>query len=152
MSALKNRFSDFFSSRATGFYVTAIAAVLSVVAAILYVSAYSDSKYMSWLAFALSLCAGIVFIGLALFRQTERWAPVVTGVFDFVALLSFIHSGYLYLSEVFYNGEFAGFSFMFLVFILFVVFQIGNIVLCNIGIYAAQGKYEKDTTVEEAKA
>lgn len=148
MSYLKNRFSNFFESRKSGFYLSAIAAVLSIVVAILYVCGYHNSKYMSWLVFALLLIAGVLYVPFAFFKETEQFAPVVTGGLSFIAFMAFIRYTYLYLSEAFFNGEFGGFTPEFIVFACCVVFMLAGIVLSNIAIYKKQGDDCVKTTEE----
>lgn len=148
MSDEKDRVSYFFPSRRAGFYLTVIAAFFSFVAAILYICAYYNSKYVFWMVPVLLFFAAFLYIPFALFQKTEQFAPVVTGALDFIAFLLFIRHTYLYLSEVFYGGSFGGFSLGFVLFVLCFLFMLIGIVLSNIAIYKRQGEYKTEKSGE----
>ena len=95
---------EFFRKKTVGFYLSAAAALLSLVTAIVYAAAYSGSQYMSWAAFLIMLFAFIGFIALCIFDVTARFAPVLVGVLGLVSFALYVLATYMYLSEVFYNG------------------------------------------------
>lgn len=139
---------EFFESRSAGFYVSLAAAALSIITPILYVIAYAGTVYMSWIAFALPFVAAALFVGLAFFKQTERLAPLVMGIVDFVAFLLFIHAVYLYLSEVFFGGiSLEAILNINPLFILCTLFFLACVVLSNIGVYMKQSS--ANASVEE---
>ena len=94
----------FFKKKTVGFYLSAVAALLSLVTAIVYAAAYNGSNYMSWAAFAMFVLAFVAFVALSLFGVTYRFAPAVGGVLDLIAMCLYIGAVYMYLSEVFYGG------------------------------------------------
>ena len=85
--------------------IAAITSVLAIVTAIVYVIGYNDSKYMSWLAFAVLLVGAVLFFAAYCFSVTQKYAPMILWGFCLVALFAFISDVYMYLTEVFYNGK-----------------------------------------------
>ena len=98
------RFRNFWKKKTVMFYVCLIAAILSVIVAIVYAAAYNGSRYMSWTAFALSVAGGLGFIALSIPDSTTGFAPAVMGTLDLLSLCLYIDAVYMYLSEVFYGG------------------------------------------------
>lgn len=86
------------------FYIAAAAALCLVSAAVVLAACYSDSKYMSWIAFALSLAGIAVYCLLMVCRHTEQYAAVALFAFSFAAFLLYISGIYMYFSDVFYSG------------------------------------------------
>lgn len=148
MAGGKGLISRFFRSRRIGFYLTVVAAFFSFVAAILYICAYYNSKYVFWMVPVLLFFAAFLYIPFTFFRETEKIAPLITGGLDFIAFLLFIRHTYLYLSEVFYGGSFGGFSLGFVLFVLCFLFMLIGIVLSNIAIYKRQGEYKTEKSGE----
>lgn len=94
----------FFKKKTVGFYLSALAALLSFITAIVYAAAYRGTQYMNWGAFVLLLFAFIGFAALSIFDVTARFAPVLVGLFGLISFGLYVLATYMYLSEVFYNG------------------------------------------------
>lgn len=90
--------------RTVGFWLTAAAAVLSVIEAILYKNAVTDMRYYSGLSFFLALFAILPFAGLAAFKVTERYAPAALAVMVFLSLLAFIRPQSGYIGDIIYGA------------------------------------------------
>lgn len=135
---------DFFSKKAAGFYVSALAAILSVVAAFVYIVGYIDSVYLSWWVFILSLLAALVFVVLSLFSRTAPWSPAAMGIAGLAAFLVFIRTVYIYLSEVFYGGiNMESIMTIQPVFVACLLLLLGVLILSIAGIYMKQEKEEE---------
>ena len=94
----------FFKKKTVGFYLSAVAALLSLVTAIVYAAAYGGTQYMNWGAFVIMLFAFIGFAALSIFDITARFAPAFLCAFGLVSFALYVLATYMYLSEVFYNG------------------------------------------------
>lgn len=91
----------------SGFYLSALTAVLCLVASIIYGAGFGKetlTAYYSATVVVLPIVGAVLFIALALFKRTAQYAPVVLWGFAFAGLLSFISTAYMYLSGIFYNG------------------------------------------------
>ena len=101
---IMTKVKEFFSTRTVAFYIALATAALTLILTIVYGACYAGTDYMSWAAFALTLIACLAFCGLAVFKQTERFAALVMGLLDFIAFLLFIDNVYMYFTTVFYGG------------------------------------------------
>lgn len=100
--------TEFLKEKALGFYFTVASGLLSLIIAIVYISAYNGTKYYDAAVFVLLLIAFVCFIGLSVFKVTAPFAPAIGGIFVLISLALYILATYIYLSEVFYNGIDAG--------------------------------------------
>lgn len=91
--------------RTVGFWLTAGAAVLSVVEAILYKFAVTDARYYSDPSFFLALFAFLPFLALAAFKATERYAPAALAVMVFLAFLTFLRPQSGYIGDIVYGAS-----------------------------------------------
>ena len=97
----------FFQTRGPGFYLTAVASVLSLIEAIVYVAFYTQPSrimYMSWAAFWLPFVAVAVCAALSVFRWTQELAPFALFGVEFGAFFAYIGGCYLSLSTTFFGG------------------------------------------------
>ncbi|MBE7088317.1 MAG: hypothetical protein E7370_02165 [Clostridiales bacterium] len=130
-------FSYLKEKKGAGFYLSAIAAILSLIVAILYVAVFNASAYMNWVAFILPLVACIAFFVLSAFKATAPFSSLVMGLLNFVAFLIFIRASYLIYSEIFFGG----FSWVTILearsicYFICTLLYIASIVLSNIGFY-----------------
>lgn len=137
--------NQFFRTRGVGFYVGAAAALLALVVSFLYLGGYVGSVYMSWWVFLLPLLSALCFAAMSIFRITERWAPVVVALFNFIAFLLFASATYLYLTQVFYAGvSAAAFSNMDPFFLISAIGLLLATILGNIAVYLKPARAEKE--------
>lgn len=131
----------FFQQRGIGFYLTAIAALLSLIIAIIYSIGYTGSVYFFGFVFWMPLLAAAAFIAMAPFKALGHLSALVTGLIDFIMQLLFIVRFIPYLTGIFYSGITAqaisslDFAFVFTLFGTIVA-----IVLANIGLYLPHTK------------
>lgn len=126
---------DFFARKGLGFYFSVGAAVLAVIQIIVYVASFSAAENSNlivctevWLPVLLAVLA---FIGLCIFKVTEQYAAAAMFGLEFISFLTFILNGYMYLTDVFYNGvnEAAiasfngGYAFSLIAYLLILVFS-----------------------------
>lgn len=138
------KIKKYFQQRGAGFYLTASAALLSIIVAIVYIVGYTGSVYFYWFVFLMPLFAAAAFVAMAPFRFLGHLSAFVTGIIDFIMLLLFIVYFIPYLTGIFYSGitmqAIASLDFAF-VFTLFGT--ITAIVLANIGMYLSHARKEK---------
>ena len=139
-------FAQFFKNRTIrGFYLPCVAALLSLIASIIYIAGYMGSSYYNILPFLFPLIGAVLFFGLIFFKLTERFAALVTEIFTFLGFLFFIRYVYLYLSTVFYDGiSLQAIANISPVFTCVLLFELIAIVLANFGLYIAPRKEEKE--------
>ena len=139
-------FAQFFKNRTIrGFYLPCVAALLSLIASIIYISGYMGSSYYNILPFLFPLIGAVLFFGLIFFKLTERFAALVNEIFTFLGFLFFIRYVYLYLSTVFYDGiSLQAIANISPVFTCVLLFELIAIVLANFGLYIAPRKEEKE--------
>ena len=130
--------------RGRGFYLTAIAALLSLAISIVYIIGYTGSVYFFGFVFWMPLAAAAAFIALSPFPALGHLAACVTGLVDFIMLLLFIVHFIPYLTGIFYSGITAqalsslDFAFVFTLFGTIVA-----IVLANMGMYMPHTREER---------
>lgn len=138
------KLKQFFQQRGIGFYLTAIAALLSLIIAIVYIIGYTGSVYFFWFVFWMPLLAAAAFIAMAPFQFLGHLSACVTGLIDFIMLLLFIVHFIPYLTGIFYSGITAqalsslDFAFVFTLFGTIVA-----IVLANMGMYMSHTRKEE---------
>lgn len=138
------KLKQFFQQRGIGFYLTAIAALLSLIIAIVYIIGYTGSVYFFWFVFWMPLLAAVAFIAMAPFKFLGHLSACVTGLIDFIMLLLFIVHFIPYLTGIFYSGITAqalsslDFAFVFTLFGTIVA-----IVLANMGMYMSHARKEE---------
>ena len=139
-------FAQFFKNRTIrGFYLPCVAALLSLIASIIYIAGYMGSSYYNILPFLFPLIGAVLFFGLIFFKPTERFAALANEIFTFLGFLFFIRYVYLYLSTVFYDGiSLQAIANISPVFICVLLFELIAIVLANFGLYIAPRKEEKE--------
>ena len=139
-------FAQFFKNRTIrGFYLPCVAALLSLIASIIYIAGYMGSSYYNILPFLFPLIGAVLFFGLIFFKLTERFAALVNEIFTFLGFLFFIRYVYLYLSTVFYDGiSLQAIANISPVFTCVLLFELIAIVLANFGLYIAPRKEEKE--------
>lgn len=141
-------FSYVKEKKATGYYVSVVAAALSVIVAILYFCVFHASSYMNLVAVILPIVACIAFFCLSSFKVTDPFSSLVMCLLNFVAFLVFIASTYLIYSEIFFGG----FSWSTILkadsicYFICTILYVANVVLSNIGIYL---KHEGASSKEE---
>ena len=86
---------NFIKDKTVAFYVACGAAVLSLVAAIVYAATLGHLNEMSWAAFALLLALPFVFAGLALIGH-EKLGAAAIGIMGFIAFVLYITTIYNY--------------------------------------------------------
>lgn len=142
-----------------GFYFSATAALLALIAAIVYGAGFQKetlSQYYSAAPVALLVVGFIVYLVLVAFKESSVFAPKVLWAFTFAGFLSFIGTAYMYLSGVFYNGvSLSAMSLIDSVFMGSAVLMLIACILGNAAIWMKQtGKEEeaaKDATAEKAE-
>ena len=99
---------EFFARKGTGFYIACAAALLAIIEVIVYAVTFSaaentnlDVHFEVWLP---TLFAVLVFVGLCLFKVTEDYAAAALFGLEFISFLTFVLNGYMYLTDVFFNG------------------------------------------------
>jgi len=111
------------SDKGSGFYATLLAAVLSLVAAFVYMGAYSRTRYMSWAAFAI-IIVGVVITVAMVFLKLIRFAPTVMLASIYLAFMFYIYYIYFYISSVVYGIQYSGFPAIFYINIAFFLLAI----------------------------
>lgn len=133
---------EFFQRKTVGFYLSCAAAVLAVVTGFIYRSGFKDQAvYYSTAAVALPIVAAGTFLLLCPFRWTEKYAPLTLLILSFIGFLVYIHTVYMYLSEVFYAGINADtIALLSKEFIFSTLFYLLTIIFSNIGVWMKQSK------------
>lgn len=142
--------------KTVGFYLALSAAVLSIIAGIVYLAAYSGSVYLNTAGATLAIIAGILFMVLSIFKPTQPFAALVECVLIFISFVMFINSSYLYFSEILFGANniakiFAGLGAMNPNYAVCLLFFLIATVLSNIGIYMKPVKSVKDDIRETVK-
>lgn len=106
---------EYLKEKGIGFYVLAIAAVFTVVSAIVYAVSYASSgegnlKMMNIWVIVFLIIGTIGGAALSLFKKTCFWAPFVTAACVFVAFLFFVVTVYPYVSVVMVGIDISSFS------------------------------------------
>lgn len=138
------KLKKYFRERGIGFYLTAAAALLSLIVAIVYIAGYMGSVYFYWFVFIMPVLAAVAFVAMAPFKFLGHLSALVTGIIDFIMLLLFIVYFIPYLTGIFYSGinaqSLASLDFAF----IFTLFgTIAAIVLANIGMYKSHTRKEE---------
>lgn len=137
--------NDILRPRSAGFIVSAVSAVFSILAAVVYAVGYHNTVYMSWTVFALALVGPCVFALLSVFKVTERFAPLAAGILNFATFLLFIRVTYLYLSEVFFAGiSLDAISKMNPIYPVCLFSLLVSFVLSNVSVYLRQSKNDME--------
>lgn len=122
-----------------GFYVPAFSVVLSVAVAVEYAIGFNGSTYFFAEVAALPLIASVLFLALSLSKRTAAAAAPVAGILQFVSLLLFISTSYMYLTEAFFGGiSLEAVANMNVAWPATLILLTVNVVLCNIGFYKKQ--------------
>lgn len=133
---------------AVGFYLSAAAALLCLIAAIVYGVGFKKDALVGYYSVAptVLLCVGFVlYAGLEAFKATSRFAPKVLWGFVFAGFLAFVSTSYMYLSGIFYNGV-SGEAIAMIdpAFMTSAVLLILSCVIGNVAIWFGQTGKEKD--------
>jgi len=105
----------YFSKRPIGFYISLSASALCVIAAICYWLGYllinqdSIGKYYTWITPTLLLAGSILFLIIMFFDKLSEVATPILWIstlsaFGFSLVGQTSEKGYMYFTEVFYNG------------------------------------------------
>ena len=145
-----------FKEKTVGFYLALSAAVLSIIAGIVYLVAYSGSVYLNVAGATLAIVAGILFMVMSLFKPTQPFAALVEFVLIFIGFVVFINSSYLYFSEILFGKSnlaeiFEGLGTMNPNYAVCLLFFLIATVLSNIGIYMKPVKGFNNYTQETVK-
>ena len=124
----------FFADKKAGFYVTLIAALISIVTLIVYVVGYGQTRYMSWEAFWCILI-GVAAAGASVGLGIYRFAPAVLFAANTLAVCFFIYHIYFFVSSVVYGIQFSAFP---PEFILSVVMFLLSVVSSIVAIFMKQ--------------
>lgn len=103
-NSLLDNIKQTITSKWIGFYLGVSSIVIGIIVAIIYQVHYTGTAYYSSVAVILPFIAALLFIGLSLFKETSKFAPIISSILIFIAFLIFINASYMYLSEVFYSG------------------------------------------------
>lgn len=108
LKAVGDDFERDFRKKTVGFYLAAGAALLCIVAAVIYMAGFIGDRdlgsYYTAAVPALLIVGALLFVGLSLFKTTAPFAPALLGVFTLTAFCLVIRNSYMYLSTVFYGG------------------------------------------------
>lgn len=139
-------FAKFFSQRTIrGFYLPLAAALLSLIASIVYIAGYLNTSYYNVTAFLFPLLGFVFFVAMSLFKWTKNYAAIALELFTFLGFLFFIRYVYLYLSTVFYAGiSFQAIGTLSPVFVIVFFFELVAIVLSNFGLYVPPCKVNQE--------
>lgn len=103
-NSLLDNIKQTITSKWIGFYLGVSSILVGIIVAIIYQVHYTGTAYYSSVAVILPFIGALLFIVLSLFKQTSKFAPIISTILIFVAFLVFINASYMYLSEVFYSG------------------------------------------------
>lgn len=122
-------------SRTVGFYLTLTTTLLAILTAIVYISVYSSSEYISWTAFGLTAAAAVISSILIIIKKHDL-SPLVSGVLVLIAFMFYFYGKYFYISVVMVGIDLTHFDNKFIIstilFSLLFVFSIINMVFTNI--------------------
>lgn len=103
-----DRIKELFKRKGLGFYLSAVAALLLLCVTVVYSVAFSLAENGNLVVHpevvAVSFVGLAAFVALSLFSPTERYAGAALFVLSYVAFLLFVLNGYMYLTDVFYDG------------------------------------------------
>lgn len=122
------------AGKRSGFYVTLVLAILSVVTAAIYANSYGKYASMSWPLFAYLLVGAVVAAVLA-FTGKGKWAPWVQVATIFIAILLFITTQYSYVAVVLVGIDLNSFSPQFMT---STTLLIVNLLIAIVNIYLKQ--------------
>lgn len=122
------------AKKRSGFYVSMVLAILSVVTAAFYAMSYGKYVSMSWPAFA-NLIVGAAAAAALAFTGHGKWAPWVQFATIFNAILLFITTQYTYVAVVLVGIDLNEFSPQF---VTSVVLLVANLVIAIANIYLKQ--------------
>lgn len=101
-------------NRTPGFYLSLALIALNLITAVVYVSCYNSSQYMSWLTFALLLAVTVAGIALFLtgqlrFFATVSFVGIIISIIAFVlATFNYIVDAYVGIDVTSLSGGFIG--------------------------------------------
>lgn len=151
-----NAVKNFFKTRGIGFYFTVAAWVLALVQLIVYAVAFATPalrSYGDWETTLFSVIALVLCVGLACFKPTERFAPVVLAIFELLSFYMFIYYGYMYFSTLFYSGiTWDAISLMHYGYWLSIVLYVLIFASSIVAIYTKQSKEDVTLTGKEVTA
>ena len=90
-----------------GLIFTLIVALVAVITAIVYMTIYNGTNYMSWVAFWL-LIGGAVVSTLLLFVKLEKFSPAIQFATVVLALCMYIYFIYFFISSAIYGIQYSG--------------------------------------------
>lgn len=127
--------------RGWGFYVSLAGAAAVFAAACVYAAAYGPDPDFSAAVAACAFLAPLCFALLTAFRPTAPLACPVCAALAYAALLVFLTSSVIYLSDVFFGGvTAAAIAALKPAFTAFVVLMTAGVALTTLGIFARQGR------------
>lgn len=133
---------EFLKNKGAGFYVSATAALLSLITLIvyaLYATVGNGQQYFSVPALLLLAASILAFGAMCIFRPTAAWAPFVQTVLLFIAFLVYIYACYRYFTEVFYGKvNLSAFKNMNKWFFACLIFFFVSMVLSQVGVHMRQ--------------
>lgn len=134
-----------FKSKRVGFYLGLIGIILLLVASIIYTIGYASdpevSKYYNFGALFVAIIASLGFIGLSLFKRTERFAVLPAWFLSLLSFLLFILGSYMYLSEVFYSGiTEESLANLRIDYVVITIFYLLSCVILNVAVFNKQSK------------
>lgn len=127
-----------FKEQKAGYYLfSLVCLVLSILSGFVYLGFYyGDAKYFSVVPVVLPIAGSVLFALLTLFEVTKDYASLALLGSNLLALGFFIHTLYLYFSEVFYSGfSFEKLGDVSLAFYLSFVFFFLSVLLSNVLFY-----------------
>lgn len=141
---------NYLKTKAVGFYLLAVVALLSLIATIAYLVGYVGSKYMSVVVLIMLICAFVVTGVLMAFKKTSAFAPISAGVFNLAGFCMFIRTVYMYFTEVFYGGISAeAIQSLNPCLIICMLFMLINVILSVVCVFVRQNKKTVINTAEE---
>ena len=137
---------NFFRERTVrGFYFPLVAAILSLISSIVYISSYLSTSYYHITAFLFPLLGFIFFVAMSLFKWTKNYAAIALELFTFLGFIFYIRYIYLYLSTVFYDGiSMQAIGNLSPSFVIVLLFELTAVVLSNFAIYIPPVKANKE--------
>ena len=94
-NSLLDNIKQTITSKWIGFYLGVSSIVIGIIVAIIYQVHYTGTAYYSSVAVILPFIAALLFIGLSLFKETSKFAPIASSVLIFIAFLVFINASYM---------------------------------------------------------
>lgn len=139
---------DWFKTRRLGFWLLVPVVVLSFIVPFVYLAGFKLTNQFSGWGMALPFIAILGFVA-AFFKPTEKYAPIIMYILEFVSLLVFVKTSYMYLTTAFFNGITgnilvqAGFPYSFCTIALLL-----NMALCIAAMFLKQGRKPNSENAE----